>query len=395
MHVHLDLVGGLAGDMFLAAAIDAGVVDVPKLEAALRTLGLGDGIVIEVEQARRGAIAGTRVWFDGWDPAADSDHRHLTTIERLIGDSALPESVKTGAVALFRTLGAAESKIHGIPMERVHFHEVGAVDSILDFVSAAWIIDSLGATWSVGQIPTGRGTIVTAHGEIPVPAPATAELLSGMPLAQRDVEGELVTPTGAAILATLAPSPLREEGTLSSVGYGCGTKDFAGISNVVRMMIFQQDVATSPWIEDEIVLLETDIDDMSPEVLADVVERRLPELGALDVTRMPVHMKKGRVGVRVTVLCGRDATDGIVECLLRETSTLGVREQLVRRRKLRRRSDRVETKWGSVDVKVAMWGDETLRVTPEYESCVAIARREGVPLEDVYRAVLATPLSST
>ena len=260
MHVHLDLVGGIAGDMFLAAAIDAGLVDVVELEAGLRTLGLGAELTIRTEHTRRGAIAGTRVWFADWDPSADADHRHLSTIEQMISDSELAEGVKARAIALFNVLGAAESKIHDIPMERVHFHEVGAVDSILDFVSAAWILESLDATWSFGSVPTGRGMIETAHGTIPVPAPATAEMLAGMRLVQRDVEMELVTPTGAAILASLDATELRRDGALRGIGYGCGTRDPAALSNVVRMMAFDDTAgATTGWQTERIARVETEI----------------------------------------------------------------------------------------------------------------------------------------
>ncbi len=389
MHVHLDLVGGLAGDMFLAAAIDAGVVDVDALQEGLRTLGLGHGIVIRTEHTRRGAIAGTRVWFEGWDPANDSDHRHLSTIVKMIGDSGLDQAVKDRAIQLFEVLGRAESKIHDIPMERVHFHEVGAVDSILDFVSAAWVITHLDATWSVGPIPTGRGTIKTAHGEIPVPAPATGELLKGMRLVQRDVEAELVTPTGAAIIAGLERVELRPEAVLESAGYGCGTRELGELSNVVRLLVLRdEETAPKPWDTDTVVCVETEIDDMSPELLADVAERRLPEVGAIDVSRTAVTMKKGRTAVRLTVLCAEENVDAVCECILRETTTLGVRTHVAQRRKLRRRIEGVGTPYGTVAVKVALWGDEVLRRVPEFDACVAAAKEHGVDASTVYEAAL-------
>ena len=388
MHVHLDLVGGLAGDMFLAAAIDANLVDVAGLEAGLRTLGLGDAIRIEREHTRRGAIAGTHVRFVDWDPAADADHRHLSTIEKMIAASGLADGIKARATALFRILGAAEAKIHDIPIERVHFHEVGAVDSILDFVSAAWILEHLDATWSVGPIPTGRGTIHTAHGEIPVPAPATAELLTGMHLVQRDVEAELVTPTGAAILASIQARELRPQGRLHAIGYGCGTRDPEGVSNVVRLMAIDDEARSQAWMTDEVVRVETEIDDMSPELLADIADRRLPELGAVDVTRAPVHMKKGRIGTRITVLCEEGNVDAVTTCLLRETTTLGVRIDHVSRRKLARRVESVDTPWGPIAVKAALWGDEVIRRIPEYEACRQVAEREGISITDVFEVAL-------
>ena len=388
MHIHLELVGGIAGDMFLAAAIDAGVVDVDALTADLRTLGLGDEITIETNHARRGAIAGTHVHFHGWDPDADADHRHLSTIHDMIAGSALSAEVKSRATALFDALGAAEAKIHAIPIEKVHFHEVGAVDSILDFVSAAWVIEHLDATWSCGEIPAGRGTIETAHGQIPVPAPATADLLRGMPIVQRDVDGELVTPTGAAILAGLGAAFEQRGGIVETVGYGLGTKDFDGVSNVLRMMIFDDDAAGTGLIGDRVVRIETEIDDMNPETLASVAEEALPAAGAIDVVRTPVHMKKGRIGTRITVLCPPDRELEVAECLLRETTTFGVRVDEVRRWTLVREVITIETPFGPIGVKFGTIGEDVVQRTPEYEDCAAAAKEYDVPVDRVWRAAL-------
>lgn len=387
MHIHLDLIGGLAGDMFLAAAIDADLIDVQDLQKSLCTLGLGDGIRIVSEDAKRGALSGTHVRFEGWDPSAESDHRHLSTIETMIADSDLEPGVKDRATQMFRRLGRSEAKVHDIPLERVHFHEVGAVDSILDFVSAAYILETTGATWSFGAIPTGKGTIETAHGTIPVPAPATASLLSGFELVQRDVEAELVTPTGAAILASLNRIE-RPNARLSSIGYGAGTRDLSALSNVVRMMIFKTSEAAR-FETDTVIQLTCEIDDMSPELLADFADRRLFELGALDVVREPIHMKKGRQGTRLSALVGESEFEAISTAFLEETTTFGLRISRYERLKLGRRHESVETEYGTVDIKIGLAGSEVIKRVPEYESCRRVATTQGVALMHVWAAALA------
>lgn len=391
MHVHLDLVGGLAGDMFLAGAIDAGLVDVDRLTDDLRTLGLGDEVRIVATHQRRGAIAGTHVEFADWDPANDSDHRHLSTINKMIASSGLSDSVKETATRLFALLGASEAKIHDIPIEKVHFHEVGAVDSILDFVSAAWVIDSLGATWSSSDIPAGRGSIITAHGEIPVPAPAAADLLKGMPVAPREIEAELVTPTGAAILRGLDPEFKAHGGNLKSVGYGLGTRELEGMSNVVRLMVFE-DKPTTQLEWDTVVRLEAEVDDMTPELLA-AADEAIFASGALDVTRTPVHMKKGRLGTRVTVLVEPSKRDEVLEVMFRHTSTFGIRVDAIERAKLSREIVKVQTKYGPIGVKIGRLGEQVVRRSPEYADCVAAAAEHGVPADDVFRAVVGAEQS--
>lgn len=386
MHIHLDLVGGLAGDMFLAAALDAQLIDRDELTAALQTLGLGP-VLIEATRTVRGAIAGTHVKFAGWDPEHDADHRHLTTIEQLLASSGLPDAVKATATRLFRLLGAAEAKIHGIELERIHFHEVGAVDSILDFVSAAWILEKTNATWSCSAIPAGRGSIITAHGEIPVPAPAAAELMRGMPIAPRDVEAELVTPTGAAILAGVAPQFAARGGVLSSSGYGLGTRELPEVSNVVRMLVFEDGASDGDFVIDRVVRLEAEVDDQPAEQLA-AARDALTTAGALDVTFAPVAMKKGRLGTRVTVLGPLDRRDALLDAMFRATTTFGVRVDEVERATLRREVVTVATDYGDVRVKLGFLGDELLRRTPEYEDCARAAQQHRVDLAVVYAAAL-------
>ncbi len=393
-HVHLDLVGGLAGDMFLAAAIDAGVVEPGDVESVLRTVGLGP-VEVATQRVVRGAIEGTHVAFSGWDEAMESDHRHLSTIRQMLADSDLSKPVIRRATQMFERLGEVEAAVHGIDIDDVHFHEVGAVDSILDFVAAAWIIETLGASWSIGAVPTGRGTIETAHGTIPVPAPATARVLEGFDVESRDVEAELVTPTGATIAATVAESKAdRPGGRLVASGFGCGSREVEGISNVVRLMVTETQRAPGDdrWPDDveleEVIELVTEIDDGSPEVAAHVADK-LMESGALDVVREPVQMKKGRLGYRLTVLCRPTDEQSLGRRIFEETTTLGIRRRQLDRRVLPRETRRVETAFGEVDVKVARWDGEVLKIQPEFDSCAAVARSASVEIRRVYDAAMA------
>ncbi len=395
MHVHLDLIGGIAGDMFLAAALDAGLLDdeaVEDLEAGLSSLGVGD-IRIERERVRRGAIAGTHIEFTGWPPEAESDHRHLSTILEMLEDAELPDAVRQRTSWMFKTLGESESEVHDIPLEDVHFHECGALDSIFDFVSAAWILETTATSWSFGEIPTGRGTAQTDHGTMPIPVPATTRLLRGLSTAPSDIEAEMVTPTGATILramADISPTNRRPSGTIQTDGFGAGTRDLEEVSNVVRMMVIEADgVDTESTVPEEhtdfVVSLTCEIDDMTPELLADAAEALLEE-GAIDVVREPVTMKKGRQGTRLSVLSTPEDAERLAESVLRHTTTFGVRMQTVGRRILQRGVRHVETQYGDVPIKVGAWRGEVLQRTPEYEACRELAREHGVPTRDVFRA---------
>ncbi len=387
MHIHLDMMGGIAGDMFLAAAFDAGLVDLDALQEKLRTLGLGTELEIVVEKVWRGAMSAQHVKFSNWDPDAESDHRHLSTILEMINKSGFSDEVKKTASKLFTILGKSEAKVHGIPLETVHFHEIGAVDSILDFLSAAWIIHRANATWSIGDVPFGQGTIQTAHGEIPLPAPATADLLQGFDLIQKDVVGEMVTPTGAAILKMVEPTRTNLGGRLKSIGYGGGTKDIPDLSNVVRMMVFESNIDNDDQDRDYITKIETEVDDMNPEVLA-AVTRELYAAGALDVLQTPVYMKKGRLGTQLSVLCRREMSELLVEKMLKETSSFGVRKSEHLRVKLKRKIDTIETKFGEIHVKVGFWGDEVIKRSPEFEDCARAAKTHDVAIARVYEEVL-------
>jgi len=408
MHIHLDLIGGLAGDMFIAAALDAQLVTVSELEEVFNKPGMRGQIRLLTQHVGRGALTGTHIDFDGWDPSNDSDHRHLSTIEAMISQADLSQGVKKLATELFRTLGASESKIHGIDIESVHFHEVGAVDSILDFVGAAYLMDKLDATWSFSDIPCGHGTIETAHGTIPVPAPAAADLMVGLPTVTRDIAAELVTPTGATLLRhmakpraisslkiggisgqkSLAPvkRTVQRSGTLVATGYGCGTKNFKEIANVVRVMVYEQ-AGAGPQA-DTVTRIECEIDDMNPEHLAWFCETRLPAVGAIDVSRTPVIMKKGRAGTRLTVLTRAENADDVARTILTETSTFGVRVEEVVRMILERTFRTVETSYGQVRLKVGILDGVEVKAVPEFEDCARLASEHGVSISVVYETAL-------
>ncbi len=384
-HIHLDLLGGLAGDMFLAAALDAGLVELAELESVLSQVGFGPVRAV-AEKTRRGALAGTHLRFEGWDPAEERNHRHLSSILELLAASELPPGVKRRAGTMFQILGEAEAAVHGLDLERVHFHECGAVDSILDFVGAAWLIETLGASWSVGPIPMGQGSVKTDHGLIPVPVPATSKLLQGFEMVPRAVQAELVTPTGAAILKSLrAEGELqRRGGRHQAVGYGLGSRDLPELSNAVRFLTFEREEEPR-GVTDRVCRLSCDIDDMNPELLP-LLERQLLSAGALDVVRQAVWMKKGRQGTRLEVLCSPADRDRLAELIFLESTTFGLRVEEVQRFTLERELTTVETAFGKVRVKLGFWRGQTIRVTPELEDCALLAEQSATSVAEIYAA---------
>lgn len=381
---YLDCVGGISGDMTLAALIDAGA-DAQAIIRQLKGLHV-EGLEVRVWEEVKGGWRGTRVSVEGGGQS--QPHRHLEDILRLIGEAPLPEPVKESSARVFRRLAAAEGRVHGKPPERVHFHEVGAVDSIADVVGSCLAFYLLGVEEiSCSPLPVGYGTVTCAHGTLPLPAPATAELLRGVPVRQVNMEGELVTPTGAALAVTLA----AEFGPLPSMcveatGYGLGSRDYPA-PNFLRVFLGRKETPANTAAREEAVLvLETDIDDMNPELFP-YVESLLREEGALDVLTWPTLMKKGRPGTRLVVLCTPAKRDQLLQVIFRETSTLGVRVRLEQRFVLPRQVLEVSTPWGTVGVKVARDGEgNVLQVSPEYEDCRRTARRAGVSLMEVYWA---------
>lgn len=413
LDLHLDCFSGLAGDMFLGACLDLGM-PLGVIEEVVEALAL-PGVTVESRPALRGGLTGTRfrVLLDGQpvegaDPeeveaaAADGDeptavvpvqrdagHRHLSDIRRMIEDGRLDPAVRELALRLFERLGEAEAKVHGIPLERVHFHEVGAVDSIVDLVGAAAAMVYLApGRVTAGPVNVGSGTVATAHGRLPVPAPATAELLRGVPV-YGSGEGELLTPTGAVILAELVdgfgPLPAM---TIAATGHGHGKRRLPGWANTVRLLRGRPGGAAGAAGGPRVAVLETEVDDLTGEGFGFLMERLL-EAGALDVYFTPLVMKKSRPGTLVTVLCRPSQRDELATLLLAESGALGCRWHEAERLEAERESGCVATPYGTVRVKRARLAGRSLTAAPEDEDCRRLARQAGVPWRQVYGAALA------
>ncbi len=377
----LEPVGGIAGDMFLAAALDAGVSQ-SELEAQLSSLEV-PGWRLEVTKAERHAIVGTHVDVVVTEPQDGHAHRSWKDIDALITRSNLSVVAKARALQVFRLIGEVEAQIHGTTLDLIHFHEVGAVDSIVDICGAAVALDLLGNPKVYSSPPPlGSGTIRIAHGVVPVPVPATLALLKDVPVRFEGL-GELTTPTGAALIkafATVAPPPQM---IVERIGYGVGTKDFKDRANILRMSVGRTAQSSTG-----LSVLECNLDDCSPQVLGAVIELLMAR-GALDAWIAPVVMKKGRPGHLVGVLTEGVHRAALIETLITETTTLGVREHEVSRTVLERRHETVQTKWGPVRVKLGLRGEAVLNVTPEFEDCRALAASAKVPLKDVQAAAIA------
>jgi uncharacterized protein (TIGR00299 family) protein len=382
--LHFDCFSGISGDMTLAALIDAGA-DAGAIRAGLDSLGLP--IKLQVEKVRKGGFAATQVWVQA---PVETTPRYLPDVEEILNRGALTPAQRELALRIFRRLAEAEAKVHGMALEQVHFHEVGALDSIADIAGVAIALDLLGVErFSSRSVVTGSGTVKCEHGLMPIPTPGTAELLRGAPLAASNIKAELTTPTGAAILAATVQqwceTPVM---TVEAIGHGAGMKDFLDQPNLLRIFVGQ----ASPHGEgkedtdrDKVWMLETNLDDVPGEVVGYTIER-LFAAGALDVFTTPIGMKKGRPGVLLSViapLAGREAVETI---LFHETGTLGVRRYAVERAKLHREAATVDTPWGPVQGKRA-WRDGLEVFAPEYEDCARVARERGVSLRDVYEAV--------
>ena len=380
--LHFDCFSGISGDMTLGALLDVGVPET-LVRAGLDSLGLP--VQMHVEKIRKGGFAATQVWFRVPEEKA---HRYLPDIEAILARGTLTDTQRALAWRIFTRLGEAEAEAHGIPLERVHFHEVGALDSIADIVGAAVALDWLGVQHiSCRSVPTGQGMVKCEHGLMPIPTPATANLLRGVPLASSTIKAELTTPTGAAILASVVnewtDSPAL---TLQAVGLGAGMKDFLEQPNVLRVMLGERTVPASfSENQDRVWLLETNLDNISGEIIGYTFERLL-EAGALDVYTVPLSMKKQRPGVLLGVLAPRELVPVLEAIVFAETGTLGIRRHEVQRTKLQRQTTSRNTPWGSVRVKES-WRDGVRVETPEYEDCAQVARSAGVPLREVYRAV--------
>ncbi len=381
---YFDCLSGISGDMTLGALVDAGV-ELAALQAAIDSLGLPRAVTLTVNEVKRHGFRATKVDVVHEPETA---HRHLHHIVAMIdGSSVLTAPQKDLAKRIFTLIGEKEARVHGTTVQKVHFHEVGAVDSIADIVGAAVGISLLGVDRIVvSPIPTGTGFIEIAHGRVSVPAPATAEILQGIPLAPSEVKFELTTPTGAAIAATIADSfgPLPAM-RMSRIGYGAGGKELKEQPNVLRLILGEVD--ESP-LADQVEVLETSLDDVSGEVIGHTMAK-LFEAGALDVYSTAIQMKKNRPGVLITVLGPAEKAAKLEKILFKETGTLGIRRWTSTRHKLERRPHTVETALGPIVGKLAVLGEGEVSFSPEYEACRQIAEAKQLPLKDVYDAARA------
>ncbi len=412
---YLDCFSGISGDMFLGALIDAGVS--PRLlENAVAALNIGASL--EIKRVARSGISATKVDVHcnrEKDLANDHEHaqtvrgqspvaiqhqhaRSLTEIRRIIEKAAIDPSAKATATRIFEALGQAEAEIHNTSLDQVHFHEVGAVDAMVDIVCAAVGADSLAIDqWICSPLNVGGGNVKCAHGTLPVPAPATLKLLRDAPVYSSGPQVELVTPTGAAIVRTLtcrfAAFPAMK---IEKTGYGAGTREFPEHPNLLRLTIGEaaDSAATSPAASnDRITVLEANLDDLSPQVLAYAMERLLAE-GALDAFSVPVQMKKNRPGALLTVLARIEDADRLAKLIFTETTTLGVRRREEQRQTLPRRWETVDTTWGPVRIKIANLNGAVSNYAPEYEDCRALAEAQHVPLRTIMQEAIQQYLRS-
>ncbi len=378
MHTaYFDCFSGISGDMTLGALVDAGA-DINLLRAELQKLSV-PGYEITSEKVTRSGIAATKVRVNIHH--ITHEHRHLSDILGIISSSALSAPVKQKSELIFTRLAEAEAKVHGTAVADIHFHEVGAVDSIVDIVGSVIGLELLGISQIIiSAVNVGSGTVKTAHGILPIPAPATAEMLRGIPFYESSTKFELATPTGAAIISTLG-TPVGRMPTMNieRIAYGAGDQDFPGTPNVLRLMIGEP---AASWEEDLTVVIETNIDDMNPQIF-DYVAEKLMRQGAQDVYFTPITMKKGRPAVLLTVLTDKEKVDGMLTILFRETTSIGVRLQDVHRKKLLREITEVDTPYGRIRLKVSKRGNEIFSVTPEYEDCKKIAENRQLPLKQI------------
>jgi len=395
---YLDGFAGVSGDMLLGAFVQAGVsVDLLRETAAELKLGAS----LDIQEVDRSGLHAVKVTVLVEGKAAELAHHHghdhphhqearsLSDIRALIDRAALPKTVRLTALRAFELLGASEARIHHVPVESVHFHEVGAVDAIVDVVLAATASHALKiGEWHGAPLNVGGGTVQCAHGRFPVPAPATADLLRGAPTYSSGIEMELVTPTGAALLRAFdcrfgAMPPMRVE----TIGYGAGSKNPPGFANVVRLSVGDADEAATSAETVTVTVLETAVDDLNPQVIAFVVEQAF-KLGALDVMCLPVQMKKNRQGTLITILSEQKHAGLLEELIFRETSTLGFRIRQEQRHCLKRKLVSVTTEWGTVQIKVGFWQGREVNAAPEFEDCRKLAEAHSIPVKQVMETAL-------
>ena len=379
--IYFDCFSGASGDKILGSLIDAGL-SLDALLSELEKLNVS-GFSLSVEKMMKHGITGTKLTVQTEEQKV---HRHLKDIRQLLENSDLDQKIVTQSLAIFGRLAEAEAKVHDTTPEKIHFHEVGALDAIVDIVGAVIGLDLLGVDEVYcSPFATGRGFVKCAHGTIPVPAPATVELLKGFPVKPTEIKSELTTPTGAAILTTLAdhfgPMPPM---TISTTGYGAGSRELE-IPNQLRVIIGQTEA--DGIMSETADLLETNIDDMNPELFAFVAEK-LKEAGAVDIYFTPIQMKKNRPAVMLSVLSPPEATGRVMEVLFRETTSIGLRQSVVTKRFLPREIVTVETELGQIRIKLCRIGSEIVNIAPEYEDCRKLAIETSRPIKEVYELAM-------
>ncbi len=380
---YLDCFSGISGDMFVGALLDAGL-SFDKLKDILGSLPL-DSYSLEMKREKRQELTGTR--FIVRPDEKGHSHRGLRDIKGIIGKGDLSDGVKETCLRIFESIALEEGKIHNLPPDEVHFHEVGGVDSIIDIVAAAFGVEFLGiSSISASSLPLGSGFTETGHGRIPIPAPATIALLKGVPVYDSGLRHELVTPTGAALVKEFASSfgampPMIVEG----VGYGAGSRDLPDRPNLLRIIIGKEHTEGQT---DTVVILDANLDDANPEWLGFMMDR-LFVAGALDVYFSPIQMKKNRPGIHVQVIGSPHKKDVLMDTLFRESATLGIRFRYSSRKTLERSQVEIDSPWGKMSVKKVVWPDGSSSIQPEYESCRKIAEEKGLPLKEIYYWVMS------
>ena len=380
---YLDCFSGISGDMFLGALLDAGL-PFDELERVIGSFPL-KGYSIGHKKEMKNGLAATR--FTVTVDEHHHEHRNLSDIEKIINGGQIENKLKERIIRIFRSIAEVEGNIHNHPPEKVHFHEVGAVDSIIDIAGAVFGVDFLGInSFSASPLPLGSGFTKSGHGTIPVPAPATIALLKGIPVYSAGIDHELVTPTGAALVKEFVSSfeglpPMAVQNT----GYGAGSKDLPDRPNLLRIIIGDDQ---TEGISDMVVVLEANIDDSNPEWLGYIMEKLFKE-GALDVAYTPAYMKKNRPGIQVEITAPPELKNHLMDMLFRESTTIGIRHRFTQRKTLKREQIIVNSPWGKIEAKKIIRPDGSSYIQPEYESCKKIAEEQGVPLKEIYAQILS------
>lgn len=381
MIAYFDMFSGISGDMTLGAFVDLGV-PVDWLIRQIRSLPL-TGFDIREESVWRNGIKAVNLFVDA-DPHAPA--RDYASIRKLLSESGLSHRVKTLSLKAFEAIARAESKIHGSPLEKVHFHEVGGIDAVVDIVGTFLCVEYLDIQKVyASKVPLGSGTVRCSHGLLPVPVPATLEILNGVPVVDSGIGFEIVTPTGAAIITTLADTfGSRPDMVMGNIGYGSGKRTAGeGLPNLLRIVLGEEAGGTGGAARETIMVVETTIDDMNPEIFGYLMEK-LFEAGALDVCHIPVQMKKNRPGTRIEILCKEDVLETVMDLVFTQSTTTGIRYHRANRAVIHREAVTVETRFGSVGAKSITGIHGETRLIPEFENCRKIAEARGIPLRDVY-----------